>query len=158
MCDWAFFLTTLLWRRVSTHILVVWSSWGWFSASWRLLQLVAHSCPTLWDPVDCSPRGSSVHGIPQARILEWVAISCFRHLPRPGIEPRSPSLQAHSFTISVTRESWRLLKCKLISSSSEIRIWKPGSKLFVVKSAAVFGLQMYPEKDRQTEQMFVKND
>ena len=32
------------------------------------------SCPTLCDPVDCSPPGSSVHGILQARILEWVAM------------------------------------------------------------------------------------
>ena len=37
--------------------------------------LVAQSCPTLCDPTDCSPPGSSVHGILQARILEWVAIS-----------------------------------------------------------------------------------
>ena len=36
---------------------------------------VTQSCPTLCDPVDCSPPGSSVHGILQARILEWVAIS-----------------------------------------------------------------------------------
>ena len=36
---------------------------------------VAQLCPTLCDPVDCSPSGSSVHGILQARILEWVAIS-----------------------------------------------------------------------------------
>ena len=36
---------------------------------------VAQSCPTLCYPVDCSPPGSSVHGIFQARILEWVAIS-----------------------------------------------------------------------------------
>ena len=35
---------------------------------------VAQSCPTFCDPVDCSPSGSSVHGILQARILEWVAI------------------------------------------------------------------------------------
>ena len=35
---------------------------------------VAQSCPTLCDPVDCSPPGSSIHGILQARILEWVAI------------------------------------------------------------------------------------
>ena len=34
---------------------------------------VAQSYPTLCDPMDCSPPGSSVHGIPQARILEWVA-------------------------------------------------------------------------------------
>ena len=36
----------------------------------KLLQ----SCPTLWDPMDCSLPGSSVHGILQARILEWVAM------------------------------------------------------------------------------------
>jgi len=36
---------------------------------------VTQSCPTLHDPIDCSLRGSSVHGIFQARILEWVAIS-----------------------------------------------------------------------------------
>ena len=36
---------------------------------------VTQSCPTLWDPVDCSPPGSSIHRILQARILEWVAIS-----------------------------------------------------------------------------------
>ena len=37
--------------------------------------LVIKSCPTLCDPIDCSPPGSSVHEISQARILEWVAIS-----------------------------------------------------------------------------------
>ena len=36
--------------------------------------LVAQSCPTLCDPVDCSPLGSSVHGILQAGIVEWVAM------------------------------------------------------------------------------------
>ena len=36
---------------------------------------VAQSCPTLCDPIDCSPPGSSTHEILQARILEWVAIS-----------------------------------------------------------------------------------
>ena len=35
---------------------------------------VAQSCPTLRDPMDCSPPGSSVHGIFQARVLEWGAI------------------------------------------------------------------------------------
>ena len=39
---------------------------------------VAQLCPTLCNPVDCSPPGSSVHGILQARILEWVAISFSR--------------------------------------------------------------------------------
>ena len=36
---------------------------------------VAQSCPTLCNPMDCSPPGSSFHGILQARILEWIAIS-----------------------------------------------------------------------------------
>ena len=37
--------------------------------------LVPKLCPTLCDPMDCNTPGSSVHGIPQARTLEWVAIS-----------------------------------------------------------------------------------
>ena len=62
-------------------------SWSWDSAiHWlspfhKLFRLwapgsvsVTQSCPTLWDPMDCSPPGSSVHEILQARILEWIAI------------------------------------------------------------------------------------
>ena len=44
---------------------------------------VAQSCPTLCDPMDCSLSGSSVHGIFQVRILEWVAISFSRRSSRP---------------------------------------------------------------------------
>ena len=40
--------------------------------------LVTQSCLTLRDPMDCSPPGSSVHGISQTRMLEWVVISFFR--------------------------------------------------------------------------------
>ena len=55
--------------------------------------LVAQSCPTLCD----SPPASSVHGILQARILEWAAIPSPVDLPDPGIEPGSPAaLQADS--------------------------------------------------------------
>ena len=50
---------------------------------------VAQSCPTLCDPMDYT-----VHGILQARILEWVAFPFSRGSPNPGIEPRSPTLQA----------------------------------------------------------------
>ena len=57
--------------------------------------LIAQLCLTLCDPVDCSLSGSFVHGILQARILEWVAIPFSRgDLPNPGMEPRSPALQA----------------------------------------------------------------
>ena len=58
--------------------------------------LVAQSCLTLCDPQDSSPPGSSVHGILQARILEWVAISSPGDLLDPEIEPGSPALQMES--------------------------------------------------------------
>ena len=45
--------------------------------------LVALLCPTLWEPKDCSPPGSSVHGTLQARTLERVAISLSRGSSRP---------------------------------------------------------------------------
>ena len=47
------------------------------------------SCPTLCDPIDSSPPGSPVPGIPQARTLEWVAISFSRDLPDSGMEAAS---------------------------------------------------------------------
>ena len=58
-------------------------------------------CPTLCYLMDCSPPGSSGHGISQARILAWVAISYSRGSCRPGIEPASavsPVLAVRFFT------------------------------------------------------------
>ena len=57
---------------------------------------VRQSCLTLCDAMDCTPPGSSVLGMLQARILQWVAISPPGDLPNPGLEPGSPSLQADS--------------------------------------------------------------
>ena len=48
--------------------------------------------------MDCSRLGSTILGILQARILEWVAISFSGELPDPGIEPGSPALQADALT------------------------------------------------------------
>ena len=45
--------------------------------------LITHSCPTLFNAMDCSLPGSSVHGILQASILEWIAISFSRGSSRP---------------------------------------------------------------------------
>ena len=59
---------------------------------------VAQLCLTLCYPVEYSPPGFSVYGIFQARILEWVGISFSRDLPNPGIQPRSPALQADGLT------------------------------------------------------------
>ena len=58
--------------------------------------LVTQLCLILCDSMDWSLPGSSVHGILQARILEWVAILFSRDLPHPGIEPRTPVLQIDS--------------------------------------------------------------
>ena len=59
--------------------------------SWKLKAKVAQSCPTLWDPMDCT-----VHGILQARIAEWVAFP----FSRGSSQPRCPSLQADSSPVS----------------------------------------------------------
>ena len=61
------------------------------------------SSPVLYDPRDCILPGSSVHGILQARILEWIAMPFSRDLPDPGIEPASPvspALQADSLLLN----------------------------------------------------------
>ena len=60
------------------------------------------SCLNLCNPMDCSPPGSSVHGILQTRILEWVAMPSSRDLPNPRIEPKSlksPYWQVDSFLL-----------------------------------------------------------
>ena len=67
---------------------------------------VAQSCPTLCNPMDCSPKGSSVHRILQARKLEWVAIRFFRDVPDPEMEPRSSALQADSLLSEIPGKSY----------------------------------------------------
>ena len=57
--------------------------------------LVSQSCLTLYDSMDCSPPGSSVHGILQAGILEWSGYSP-GDLPNPGVKPWSSALQVDS--------------------------------------------------------------
>ena len=75
----------------------------------KLLQ----SCLTLCDPVDCSPPGSSVHGVSQARILEWGAMPPSGDLPNPGIEPvsiMSPALAGGSLPQAPPRQPNRLFR------------------------------------------------
>ena len=60
---------------------------------------VAQSCPTLGDPMDCSLPGSSVHGIFQARVLEWVAISFSRGSSRPRDRTQVSRIVGRRFTI-----------------------------------------------------------
>ena len=62
------------------------------------------SCQTLCDPVDCSPPGSSVHGILQARILEWVAISFSRGSSQLRDWTRVSCFAGRRFILWATRE------------------------------------------------------
>ena len=71
------------------------------------------------DPMDCSPPGSSVHGIFQARILERVAISFSRESSRSGIEPSSPALQADLPPLSHQNPN-----------GMGIQLWPPPNSLF----------------------------
>ena len=80
-------------KSVSTGVSIKWLDGLYFWHNWKfclhilhifVLCSVSQSCPTLRNnPLDCSPLGSSVHGIPQTRILEWVAISSSRGSSRP---------------------------------------------------------------------------
>ena len=61
---------------------------------------VTQSCPTLSDPMDCSPPGSPLHGISQARILEWFALSFSRGSSQPRDQICLLHWQADSLLLS----------------------------------------------------------
>ena len=62
---------------------------------------VTQSCPTLCDPMDCSLPGSSVHGIFQSIVLEWIAISFSRRIfPTQGLNPRLPHCRQTLYRLS----------------------------------------------------------
>ena len=66
---------------------------------------VAQSCPTLCDPMDCSLSGSSIHGIFQARVLEWIAISFSRGSSQPRNRTWVSRIAGRRFTVRATREA-----------------------------------------------------
>ena len=69
--------------------------------TWQIQLLVTQSCLTLCRLVDCSPPGSSVHGISQARMLEWVALPSPGGLPHPGTGLGPPALQVALLVVVV---------------------------------------------------------
>ena len=91
------------------------NSWlyTWNYTTWLISFACLHakslqSCLTLCDSMDCSLPGSSVHGILQARILEWLPCPPPGDFPSPGIEPTSlmsPVLAGKLFTTSATWEA-----------------------------------------------------
>ena len=68
---------------------------------------VAQSCPTLCNPMDCSLTGSSIHGIFQARVLEWVTISLSRVSSRPRDWTWVSRIVHRRFTVWATSEVHR---------------------------------------------------
>ena len=91
------------------------------------LDLVTQSHPILCNPTDCSPPGSSVHGILQERILEWVAISYFRGIfPTQGSNslcriPRIPCVSCTAgrvFTHWAIEEAQVPIKCHYLRETS----------------------------------------
>ena len=88
--------------------------------------LVAQSCLTLCDPMRCSPPGSSVHGILQARILEWVATSSSRRSSGPRIRIQVSCIVGRFFTVWATREVPYMYMNR--SAMQETIVWYLGQK------------------------------
>ena len=84
--------------------------------------------PTLCDPVDCSLPGSSVHGILQARVLEWVAISCSRGSSQLRDRTLVSWIAGRHFTLWATREV--LLNIKVKSKATNL-LGKKHEKIFM---------------------------
>ena len=71
--------------------------------------LITQLCPIFCEPMDCSPPGSSVLGILQARILEWVAIPFSRRYSRPRDRTQVPCIAGRVFYLWATRETAQIL-------------------------------------------------
>ena len=91
------------------------TQWTWVQANSEVKwSEVAQSCPTLCDPMDSSLPDSAIHGIFQARILEWAAISFSRGSSQPRDQTRVSCIADRYFTVWATREAhrrwWRIGK------------------------------------------------
>ena len=85
---------------------------------WIVKVLVTQSCLTLWDSMDCSPQGSSVHRVLQARILEAVAISFSRGSSQPRDWTQFSCVESRLFTVRATWEAYiSFYRFLLINSS-----------------------------------------
>ena len=83
--------------------------------------LVAPSCPILWNPMDYSLPGSSVHGILQAGILEWVAMPLSRGSSWPREQTWVSCIAGKFFTIWATREAPHASKVMLKIHQARLR-------------------------------------
>ena len=95
--------------------------------------------------MDCSLPGSSVHGIFQARVLEWAAFPSPEDLPNPEIEPRSPALQTDALPSEPPgkplKRSWVFHEWKGSRTAS-----RATSKMFILHLATVNMVSEVPRK------------
>ena len=89
---------------------------------WKNVCSVAQSCPTLYDPMDCSLPGSSVHGIFQARILEWVVISFSTGYSQPRNWTCVPCISCSGRQILYHCVTWETQLKKIPISYSELGV------------------------------------
>ena len=102
--------------------------------------LVAQSCPILCNLVDCSTPGSSMHGISQARILEWVTISFSRGSSQPRSRTQVSCIAGRFFTVWVTRDkNQRSIFC--FWSGKILRVGKKEEVCFHVSLKSLLGIQ-----------------
>ena len=93
--------------------------------------LVTQLCPNFCSPMDCSLQGSSVHGILQGRILEWVTFPSPGDLPNSGIEPGSPALQADSLPSEPPGKTQKLFQYIMCINSFNLQfIYEQGAFFF----------------------------
>ena len=86
---------------------------------------VAQSCPTLSDPMDRSLPGSSIHGISQARVLEWgaIAFSCIHEIKRPLLLGRKAITNLHAKSFQSHLTLFDPMDCSLPGSSVHGILW-----------------------------------
>ena len=95
---------------------------------WKWKSEVAQLCLTLRDPMDCSLPGFSVHGIFQARVLEWVAISFSRGSFRPRDRTQVSCIAGRCFTVWATREAHWGAFFQSVVFASELKLETIGNK------------------------------
>ena len=153
-CFSLFWVTPTQASSHSSRVISPLESFSWLQrlTAWLLQSYLPIACTrtkSFWscDPMGCSPPGSSVHGILQASILEWVAMPSSRGSSWPGIEPgclMSPELAGGFFTTSATCFIFQLLLTKRLtprqhpvnlcqSRTSKVKIYHWGHMSCVLK-------------------------
>ena len=111
---------------------------------------VAQSCPTLSDPMDCSLPGSSVHGICQARVLEWAAIA-FSYQGIVGGNMRSAvqCVKSYSYTRGVSSRDL-LYNIAPVVNSKVLCSQRFAKRVDLMSSVKLFSPQNKAERHRET--------